>query len=154
MTICASLCYVKKGGRTLMMHRTKKPNDIHEGKWNGLGGKFNPGESPDDCVVREVKEESGLSIKNPKLCGVLTFPKFDGQNDWLVFVYVARTFSGRLTDCNEGHLEWIPDRKVLKLPLWEGDRHFLKWLARGRFFSGKFLYRKKRLVNYKVLFYT
>ncbi len=154
MTICASLCYVKKGGRTLMLHRIKKPNDIHEGKWNGLGGKLNPGESPDECVVREVKEESGLSIKNPKLRGVLTFPKFDGQNDWLVFVYVAKKFSGRLIDCDEGHLEWIPDHKVLKLPLWEGDRHFLKWMAEGRFFSGKFLYRKKRLENYKVLFYT
>ncbi len=154
MTICASLCYVKRGGRTLMLHRVKKKNDIHEGKWNGLGGKAEPGESPEECALREVKEESGLTIKNPKLCGILTFPKFDGDNDWLVFAFTARQFSGRLIDCNEGRLEWIPDRRLLKLPLWEGDQHFLKWIRQGRFFSAKFTYRKKRLVNFKVLFYT
>ncbi len=154
MTICASLCYIKKNRRTLMLHRVKKKNDIHKGKWNGLGGKIEPGETPEECVIREVKEESGLAIRNPKLCGLLTFPLFDGANDWIVFVYTARQFSGRRIECDEGHLEWIPDHKLLKLPLWEGDAHFLKWIEQKRFFSAKFIYRKKRLVNYKVLFYN
>ena len=70
----ATLCYIKQSGKTLMLYRNKKPNDIHEGKWNGLGGKFNPGETPEQCAIREIFEESGLQVKNPKLHGVLTFP--------------------------------------------------------------------------------
>ena len=76
--INATLCYVKNGNKTLMLHRIKKENDIHEGKWNGLGGKMEAGETPEECVIREVREESGLQIQNPALRGVLTFPNFDG----------------------------------------------------------------------------
>ena len=85
-------------------HRNKKVNDIHEGKWNGLGGKFEAGETPEECVIREVHEESGLSIRNPKLCGLLLFPKFKG-NDRYVFVFTASDFSGELIDSPEGRLE-------------------------------------------------
>ena len=146
----ATLCYLRKAGRTLMLHRVKKERDVHEGKWNGLGGKFEPGESPEDCVIREVREESGLRIKAPALKGVLTFPGFADGEDWYVFVFTATDFSGKLIDSPEGNLEWIPDRKLLKLNLWEGDRVFLPLLRRRGHFSGKFHYRGGRLAKYSV----
>ena len=146
----ATLCYVRRGGRTLMLHRVKKKDDVHEGKWNGLGGKLEPGESPEDCVVREIREEAGLRIKNPVLKGVLTFPDFAKGEDWYVFVFTASDFTGKLIDSPEGELRWIPDRDLLKLNLWEGDRVFLPLLRRRGHFSGKFHYRSGRLVKYKV----
>ena len=104
-TIAATLCYVQSNGRTLMMHRNKKPGDVHIGKWNGLGGKLDPGESPDECVVREIREESGLTLIEPRLRGVLTFPAFKPGEDWLVFVYTASRFAGEVGACAEGDLE-------------------------------------------------
>jgi 8-oxo-dGTP diphosphatase len=152
-TIVATLCYVKSNGRTLMMHRNKKPGDVHLGKWNGLGGKLDAGESPDDCVVREIREESGLILHDPRLRGVLTFPNFKPGEDWLVFVYTASRFDGELGACAEGDLEWVEDAKVMDLPLWEGDRIFLPWLDGDRFFSGKFTYLDGRLARHEVSFY-
>jgi 8-oxo-dGTP diphosphatase len=157
-TVVATLCYVRSGGRTLMLHRNKKAGDVHLGKWNGLGGKLDPGESPDECVVREVREESGLRLRDARLRdarlrGVLTFPAFRDGEDWLVFVYTASAFDGELGACAEGTLEWIDDAKVLDLPLWEGDRIFLPWLAGDRFFSAKFVYRNGRLAGHDAAFY-
>lgn len=146
----ATLCYLRRKSRTLMLHRVKKENDVHEGKWNGLGGKFEPGESPEECAVREVREESGLTMKDPVLKGVLTFPLFAKGEDWYVFVFTSTKFSGRLIDSPEGRLEWIPDSKLLKLNLWEGDRVFLPLLGRRGHFSGKFEYRAGRLAEYSV----
>ncbi len=148
-----TLCYVKKDGKTLMLHRIKKEDDIHKGKWNGLGGKLENGESPEECVVREVKEESGLGIKNPILKGILTFPAFDGIEDWYVFVFVAVEFEGNLIDSPEGRLEWVDDDKLSELNLWEGDKIFLEWLKKDRCFSGKFIYKEGKLVSYDVYFY-
>jgi 8-oxo-dGTP diphosphatase len=153
MTKLATLCYVKRGGKTLMMHRVKRPNDIHYGKWNGLGGKLFPGETPEECVRREVQEESGLKLRSPQLKGFLTFPGFDGEDDWYVFVFVARHFTGRLGPCNEGDLSWIPDNKLLSLPLWEGDKIFMKWLTGRKFFSAKFIYKNFRFKTHHVTFY-
>lgn len=149
----ATLCYIKRDGKTLMLHRVKKKDDIHEGKWNGLGGKFNPGETPEECVIREVKEESGLDLRKPQLKGILTFPDFDGADDWYVYVYVARDFSGDLRDSDEGDLHWIKDAEVSGLPLWEGDRVFLPWLEGDAFFSGKFCYKNGVLIDHSVVFY-
>ncbi len=146
----ATLCYIRKNGRTLMLHRVKKRDDVHEGKWNGLGGKFEPGESPEECVIREVREESGLRIRSPRLKGVLTFPLFSKGEDWYVFVFTASSFSGRLTDSDEGDLAWIKDADLLKLNLWPGDRVFLPLLKRRGHFSGKFSYRGGRLAGYRV----
>ncbi len=136
-----------------MIHRVKMRGDLHKGKWNGLGGKFLPGESPEDCVVREVREESGLRVSRPVLKGFLSFPGFDDEEDWYVFVYEARSFSGKLKPSDEGYLDWIPDRHMLKLPLWEGDRLFLGWMKGRRFFSGKLTYKKGRLKKHRVFFY-
>ncbi len=151
-TIVATLCYVRSGERTLMMHRNKKPGDVHKGKWNGLGGKLDSGESPDECVVREIREESGLNLLDPKLRGVLTFPAFKPGEDWLVFVYTATRFEGELGVCPEGDLEWVSGERLATLPLWEGDRIFLPWLEQDRFFSGKFVYREGRLISHEVSF--
>lgn len=150
--ILATLCYIKHNRHTLMVYRNKKPNDIHEGKWNGLGGKFEPGESPEECVKREVWEESGLQIHNPKLHGLLMFPNFK-ENDWYVFVFTAREFEGELIDSPEGKLEWIPDEKLAALNLWASDRVFFPWLDSEGFFSAKFLYAGDQMKRYEVSFH-
>lgn len=152
-TVTATLCYLKSDGKTLMMHRNKKPGDIHLGKWNGLGGKIDPGESPDECVLREMKEESGLTLLDPRLRGILTFPAFKPGEDWLVFVYTASRFEGTLGACAEGDLEWVSDARFAELPLWEGDRVFLPWLEGSRFFSAKFTYLDGRLAAHAVSFH-
>ncbi len=151
--INATLCYVKNDNKTLMLHRIKKENDIHEGKWNGLGGKMEAGETPEECVIREVREESGLCIQNPALRGILTFPEFDGSNDWLAFVFTAHAFTGELINSTEGILKWIDNSKLLDLNLWEGDKIFLNWLEQAAFFSGKFTYKNKQLVDHHVVFH-
>ena len=153
MMILATLCYIKHHGKTLMVHRNKKPNDIHEGKWNGLGGKVEAGETPEECIKRVVEEETGLGIHKPRLHGLLMFPKFKG-NDWYVFVYTAREFEGQLArDVPEGRLAWIPDDEILRLPLWDSDPIFLPWLEQGGFFSAKFNYDGERFVDHTVAFY-
>lgn len=148
-----TLCYVRRAGSTLMLYRNKKALDFHEGKWNGLGGKFELGETPEECVIREVREESGLEVRSPVLHGVITFPAFDEVDDWYVFVYTADDFEGELIDSPEGDLEWIPDAKLADLNLWEGDHVFLPWLGRERFFSAKFVYREGRLQEHAVTFH-
>ncbi len=151
----ATLCYVKCDGKTLMLHRVKKQGDMHQGKWNGLGGKFDSGETPEECVEREVLEESGLTIANPQLHGFLTFPAFDGVEDWYVFVYTATEFTGDLIVSAEGNLEWIDDGQILELPLWEGDQVFLEWMQRDQFFSGKFEYSTNgELTRHQVVFHS
>ncbi len=149
----ATLCYVKSDKKTLMIHRVKKKNDFHEGKWNGLGGKFEIGESPEDCVIREIKEEAGLDIVNPKMNGFITFPMFDGKDDWYVFLFTTNNFSGNLIDSPEGKLAWIDDDKLLDLNLWDGDKIFIPWLFQDKFFSAKFNYIDGKFIDYSVNFH-
>ena len=150
--ILATLCYVKRDGHTLMVYRNKKPNDIHEGKWNGLGGKFEAGETPEECITREVHEEAGLLIQNPRLHGLLMFPNFKGS-DWYVFVFTASEFSGELIDSPEGKLEWIEDNQLTSLNLWESDHIFLPWIEKEKFFSAKFEYQGDQMRGYDVSFH-
>ncbi|MDD3051505.1 MAG: 8-oxo-dGTP diphosphatase [Candidatus Cloacimonetes bacterium] len=149
----ATLCYLKKDGKTLMLHRIKKENDYHKDKWNGLGGKFLHGETPEECAFREIKEESGLEAEELTLKGIITFPIFDGIDDWYVYVFTCNKFSGNLIDSDEGKLEWIEDESLFDLPLWEGDKIFLNWLIEDRFFSAKFVYEDKQLISHSVCFY-
>jgi len=137
-----------------MLHRIKRDRDIHEGKWNGLGGKMHAGETPEECVVREVHEESGLKIELPQMHGVMTFPDFKEKEDWLVFLFSAETFKGTLTECDEGVLEWIDDDKILDLNLWEGDKFFIEWMKQPKFFSAKFIYEEKKLKHHEVQFHV
>jgi 8-oxo-dGTP diphosphatase len=154
----ATLCYVRDGagenGRTLMLHRIKKANDMHTGKWNGLGGKLEGGESPEECAIREVWEESGLRMLNPVLRGIITFPQFAKSEDWYTYIYVAYQFAGELIDSSEGVLAWVDNDKLFDLNLWPGDRIFMRWLDDQRFFSAKFVYHSGELTKYEVLFYT
>ena len=147
----ATLCYLRHNNKTLMMHRVKKENDIHQDKWNGLGGKFKPGESPEECVIREIKEESGFDIKKPVLKGVLTFPEFSAGEDWYVFVFVATEFDGKIIDSSEGNLEWIDNEELLNLNLWDGDQYFIRLLDEDVFFSGKFYYKNGALVDHDII---
>jgi len=151
--VLSTLCYISKENKTLMLNRNKKLNDIHKGKWNGLGGKFEVGGTPEQCVIREVKEESGLDIKSPKLKGFITFPNFKDGQDWYVFVFTSKNFSGELRQSNEGSLQWIESAKIFDLPLWEGDKIFLPWLEQDKFFSAQFVYLDKELVEHSVEFY-
>jgi 8-oxo-dGTP diphosphatase len=149
----ATLCYIRRDGQTLMVHRIKKSNDMHQGKWNGLGGKLEAGETPEECVLREIYEESGLTVHNPQLKGLLTFPAFDDFEDWYVFVYLVTEFEGELIDSPEGNLQWIDSAKLNDLHLWDGDPIFLAWLERRGLFSAKFTYNNGRLVSHEVVFY-
>lgn len=150
----ATLCYVRQGGKTLMLHRIKKENDMHAGKWNGLGGKLLPGETPEACAIREVCEESGLTMINPVLRGLITFPGFANDDDWYCFLFVGQEFTGELIDSDEGVLAWIDDTALLDLPLWPGDRIFIPWLDVDAFFSGRFRYVDGQLQDYDVVFYS
>jgi len=149
----ATLCYLKSNGKTLMLFRNKKKNDTHEGKWNGLGGKLEAGETPEVCAIREMKEESGFDVTDLELRGFITFPMFDGVDDWYVFVYVMRGYSGEMIDSPEGELAWIADDDILALHLWEGDMIFLPWLEQDKLFSARFDYLDKELKDWTVEFY-
>src|SRR5574338_134811 len=150
----ATLCYVtdRKTDSTLMLHRVKKANDYHEGKWNGLGGKFEQGESPEECAIREIEEESGLKVKSVKMKGFITFPLFDGKEDWYMFLFAADDFEGNLIDSPEGNLKWIKNEKLTELNLWDGDKIFIPWLFHNKFFSAKFNYENGKYISHEVSF--
>ncbi|MBF0410165.1 MAG: 8-oxo-dGTP diphosphatase [Candidatus Riflebacteria bacterium] len=153
----ATLCYLKQNGKTLFLFRGKRENDIHLGKWNGLGGKFEPGESPEECAKREILEESGYQAEKLILKGFITFPKFAKNEDWYVFVFKVTEFSGEMLnskDIPEGTLEWIDDSRISALPMWEGDSIFLQWLDKPGQFSGKFCYENGKLISHESAFYN
>jgi len=134
----ATLCYIKDQGKTLMMHRIKKKNDMHEGKWVVPGGKVENGESPEECIKREVREESGLTLRKLSMKGIITFSGSGTSEDWYVFVFVSDQFEGELIDSSEGNLKWIKDSEMLNLNLNVSDEVFLPWLSQPEFFSAKF----------------
>lgn len=149
----ATICYIDNGKELLMLHRNKKPNDVHEGKWIGVGGKLERGETPQECAAREILEETGLKAK-PVLKGVITFPEFTQDLDWYTYVFKVTEFEGELIDCNEGTLEWVPYDEVLSKPTWEGDHTFVEWLLEDKpFFSAKFVYDGDKLLDTQVDFY-
>ncbi len=145
--INTSLCYLEKDGKYLMLHRVKKENDINKDKWIGIGGKFEEKESPEDCVCREVKEETGLDLLSFQYRGIVTFVSDGFETEWM-HLFTSDHFSGSLTTCNEGVLEWIPKDKMYDLPIWEGDRIFLRLLEQNApFFSLKLVYCGDKLTR-------
>ena len=149
----ATICYIDNGKEFLMLHRNKKPNDVHEGKWIGVGGKLERGETPQECAAREIFEETGLRAK-PVLKGIITFPEFTPDLDRYTYVFKVTDFEGELIECNEGTLEWVPYDQVLSKPTWEGDHTFVEWLLEDKpFFSAMFRYDGDRLLESHVDFY-
>lgn len=130
-----------------MLHRTIKKNDINKDKWIGVGGHFETGESPEDCLLREVREETGLTLTSFRFRGLITFLSDNDPAEYMC-LYTADGFTGTVTACDEGHLEWVEKEQVRNLNLWEGDMIFLKLLAdEAPFFSLKLIYRNGRLVT-------
>ena len=133
-----------------MLHRIKKENDINKDKWIGVGGKFEENESPDECLLREVKEETGLELLDYRLRGIVTFVSDEYEGEYM-YLYTADAFSGSLTECDEGTLEWVPIERVEELPTWEGDRIFLRALREERpFFLLKLVYEGSTLKEYEM----
>lgn len=149
-----TLCYIKQDNQILMLHRVKKKNDLHQGLWVGLGGKVEPGESPEECIIREVYEESGLSIQQPRMRGILTFPCDGIDDDWYVFLFTATEFTGEMISSPEGDLQWINTDAFEALPMHEGDRLFLHWLDQNDgFLSAKCEYSYGKLIGHRFIEY-
>ncbi len=142
-----TLCYIEKDNKYLMLHRTKKQNDLNEGKWIGVGGKFEKGETPEECLLREVREETGLILTKYRLRAIITFI----SNEWgteYMYLFTANEFEGELICCDEGDLEWVDKNKILNLNIWEGDRIFLKkMIEHDNFFTLKVVYEGDKLVE-------
>lgn len=142
-----TLCYIERENAYLMLHRVSKEQDVNKDKWIGVGGHFEAGESPEECVLREVKEETGLTLLSWQFRGVITFSS-EGWEDEYICLFTADKFSGELTACDEGVLEWVDQESVLKLNLWEGDKIFFRLLEEKHpFFSLKVKYEKDVLTE-------
>lgn len=142
-----TLCYIEKENKYLMLHRTKKENDLNEGKWIGVGGKFEKDETPEECLLREVREETGLTLTRYKLRAVITFRSDKWETEYM-YLFTADEFTGELMDCSEGELEWVDKDKILNLNIWEGDKIFLKkMIEEDHFFTLKVVYEGDKLVE-------
>lgn len=142
-----TLCYIKKDDSYLMLHRVKKERDINKDKWIGVGGHFEADESPEECLLREVKEETGLTLTAWRLRGIITFMTDVCETEYM-FLYTADGFTGELTECSEGNLEWVKISRVCSLPIWEGDKVFFRLLEeQTEFFSLKLRYENNKLVE-------
>lgn len=135
-----TLCYIEKDNSYLMLHRVKKQKDVNKDKWIGIGGHFETGESPEECLLREVKEETGLTLTGFSFRGIVTFSALGWPTEYMC-LYTADEFEGTLTECDEGTLEWVEKERLMSLNLWEGDKIFFRLLMEdASFFSLKLSY--------------
>ena len=143
-----TLCYIRRGEDYLMLHRIKKKNDLNQDKWIGVGGKLEDKESPEDCLLREVREETGLTLTRYRCRGLVTFVSDRWPTEYM-HLYTADGWQGELKECDEGVLEWVPRDRLLQLPHWEGDAIFLDLIAREDtpYFSLKLCYQGDTLVQ-------
>ena len=146
--INTTLCYIQQGENYLMLHRVKKQNDLNHDKWIGIGGKFEDKESPEDCLLREAREETGLTLTDYRYRGIVTFVSNEWPTEYM-HLFTAGGFTGTIKECDEGVLEWVPKSRLLELPHWEGDAIFLKLIDREDqpFFSLKLCYEGDTLVE-------
>ena len=148
--IFSTLCDIGKDGKYLMLHRTKKENDINKDKWLGIGGKFEKNESPEECIIREVKEETGLILKSFRLRCIVTYISTTWETEYMC-VFTSNDFEGELIECNEGDLEWIDKNEIINLNTWEGDKIFTDKIENNDdFFTVKFEYDGDKLIKYDV----
>lgn len=148
--ILSTLCYIEKDGKYLMLHRTKKKNDINKDKWLGIGGKIEDGESPEECIIREVKEETGLKLNTYKLRCAVTYVSTNWETEYM-YVFTSNDFTGELIECNEGDLQWVQKDKVTELNTWEGDKIFVEKIKNNdAFFTVKFNYDGEKLIKYDL----
>jgi 8-oxo-dGTP diphosphatase len=144
------LCYIEKDDAYLMLHRVKKENDLNHDKWVGVGGKFEQDETPEECLLREVKEETGLTLTSYRFRGIVTFLSDEWEGEYM-HLYTATEYTGEMIECNEGNLEWVPKAEIEKLHIWEGDKIFFRLLDENLpFFSLKLRYRGDELVETAV----
>ena len=142
-----TLCYIEKDDRYLMLHRVSKENDINKDKWIGVGGHFEPDESPEECLLREVREETGFTLTSYRFRGIVTFISDKWQTEYMC-LYTADGVEGEMAECEEGVLTWVPKSEIENLTIWEGDKIFLKLLAdEAPFFSLKLRYEGEKLVE-------
>jgi 8-oxo-dGTP diphosphatase len=145
-----TLCYIEKDGSYLMLHRVKKKHDLNHDKWVGVGGKFEQDETPEECLLREVKEETGLTLTKYRFRGIVTFLSDEWEGEYM-HLYTATEYTGELTECSEGNLEWVPKADIEKLRLWEGDKIFFRLLDEDiPFFSLKLRYEGDTLAETAV----
>ena len=145
--ILSSIIYIEKDEKYLMLHRTRKENDTNKDKWIGVGGKFEDGETPEECARREAYEETGLSLSNLFYRGIVTFTS-DKYPSEQMHLFKSTAFTGKIKDCDEGELDWIEKEKLLSLPIWEGDKIFLRLLDKDiPFFSLKLTYTGNTLTS-------
>ena len=143
----STLCYITRGNDVLMLHRIKKENDLNRDKWVAIGGKFEDKESPEECNAREVFEETGLTLHSARYCGIVTFVSDKWGTEYM-HIFHSTDFSGELTTCDEGELCWVDIKDIYSLPIWQGDKIFLKLLEeKAPFFSLKLQYEGETLVN-------
>ena len=142
-----TLCYIERAGQYLMLHRVKKENDINKDKWIGIGGKFEFEESPDECLLREAKEETGLTLTSWRCRGIVTFLNEGGEGEYM-YLFTADGFQGEMIECDEGNLEWVSREFLETLPMWEGDKIFLNLLWQDApFFLLTLRYRGDKLME-------
>ncbi|MCR4656737.1 MAG: 8-oxo-dGTP diphosphatase [Lachnospiraceae bacterium] len=146
----STLCYLERDGKFLMLHRNKKKDDINHDKWIGVGGKLEFSESPEDCLYREVLEETGYALTDHSFRGIVTFVY--GEITEYMYLYVSDSFTGEQKTCDEGELKWVDKEDVMNLNIWDGDRIFLKLIAdEVPFFSLKLVYDKDDNLVEKIL---
>lgn len=142
-----TLCYIEKENKYLMLHRTSKKKDGNKDKWIGVGGHFEEGESPEECLLREVKEETGLELTSYQFRGIVTFISDEWPDEYMC-LYTADKYTGEIGNCDEGELVWVEKGKIMDLNIWEGDKIFLKLLTENQpFFSLKLEYKGDKLIN-------
>ena len=145
-----TLCYIEQDDHYLMLHRIKKKNDMNQDKWLGIGGKLEAGESPEDCLLREVKEETGLILKKYAYRGFITFVSKQWGTEYM-HLFTATEYEGEIKDCDEGNLEWVLKSEIEQLNLWEGDKIFFRLLEENLgFFTLKLCYDEDKLVFHEV----
>ena len=148
-----TLCYIEKENSYLMLHRIKKVNDENKDKWIGVGGKMEEGESPEECLLREVKEETGLALTNYRYRGFITFVSKQWGTEYM-HLFTATEYEGKIKECDEGKLEWVPKSQIEQLNLWEGDKIFFRLLEeKTGFFSLKLCYYEDVLISHEIYRY-